>query len=64
MRGGDWDVSLFVNNITDERAVSTIDSGNMEWGAASVADGRAHTQRNYINRPREFGVRFIMRWGG
>jgi iron complex outermembrane recepter protein len=64
MRGDTWEVTAFVNNLTDERAVYNIDSGAYEWGAASVADGRAHTQKNYINRPREYGLRFIKRWGG
>lgn len=63
MRGGSWEVSLFVNNLTDERAVYTQESGLFEWGAASVADGRAHTQKSYVSRPREYGFRVIKRWG-
>jgi len=63
LRGSSWEVSLFVNNLTDERAVYTKESGLFEWGAASVADGRAHTQKNYISRPREYGLRVIKRWG-
>jgi outer membrane receptor protein involved in Fe transport len=55
MRGNSWEVSLFVNNLTDERAVYQTESGAFEWGAASVTDGRAHTQKTYINRPREYG---------
>ena len=64
MRGDSWEVSLFVSNLTDERAVYTQESGLFEWGAASIQDGRAHTQKNYINRPREYGFRVIKRWGG
>ena len=64
LRGDTWEVSAFVNNITDERAVYTIGSGAFEYGAASSKDGREHTQKNYINRPREFGIRLIKRWGG
>ena len=64
IRGDTWEVSAFVNNLTDERAVFQIDSGAYEWGAASSIDGRPHTQRNYINRPREYGIRVIKRWGG
>ncbi|MBT4522632.1 MAG: TonB-dependent receptor [Halieaceae bacterium] len=64
IRGETWEASLFVNNITDERAVFTAGSGAYEWGAASTTDGRAHTQKNYINRPREYGIRLIKRWGG
>jgi len=63
VRGDDWEVSLFVNNIWDERATYTINSGLMEWGMASIADGRDHVQRNYTNRPRELGVRFTKSWG-
>jgi outer membrane receptor protein involved in Fe transport len=63
LRGNTWDVSLFITNLTDERAVYTIESGNMEWGAANLADGRPHTQRNFVSRPREYGMRFVKRWG-
>ena len=64
MRGDSWDVSLFVNNLTDERAIYATGSGAYEWAAANLAEGRAHTQRDYVNRPREYGLRFIKRWGG
>jgi outer membrane receptor protein involved in Fe transport len=63
IRGEDWQVSIFVNNLTDERAVYTIGSGIMEWGMASAADGRDHVQRIYTNRPLEAGVRFTKSWG-
>jgi outer membrane receptor protein involved in Fe transport len=63
LRGETWDVSLFVTNLTDERAVYTIETGNMEWQAANLEDGRPHTQRNFVARPREYGIRFIKRWG-
>ena len=64
LRGPDWELSLFLNNFTDERAILTMEDGYMEWGMASVQDGRAHVQRAVTNRPREFGVRFMKRWGG
>jgi outer membrane receptor protein involved in Fe transport len=64
VRGDTWEVSAFVNNLTDERAVYTIGSGAFEWGAASAKDGRPHTQKSYINRPREYGLRLTKRWGG
>ncbi len=64
VRGDTWEVSAFVNNLTDERAVYQIESGAFEWGAASSIDGRPHTQKSYINRPREYGIRVIKRWGG
>jgi iron complex outermembrane receptor protein len=63
IRAERWEVSMFLNNITDERAVYQIGGGIMEWGMQSVADGRAHLQRRYIARPRELGVRFAMSWG-
>ena len=61
--GEDWEVNLFVNNITDERAVYTVQSGQFEWGAAQLAEGRPHHQTNYTNRPREVGIRYMKRWG-
>jgi iron complex outermembrane receptor protein len=63
MQGDDWDVSLFVNNLTDERAQYTHGDGYFDWAAANVADGRPHVGRVYTNRPREYGVRFMKRWG-
>jgi len=63
VRGEDWQVSVFLNNITDERATYTIGTGIMEWGMANAAEGRDHVQRVYTNRPREFGVRFTKSWG-
>jgi outer membrane receptor protein involved in Fe transport len=64
VRGDTWEVSAFVNNLTDERAIYQIESGAFEWAAASSIDGRAHTQKSYVNRPREYGIRLIKRWGG
>ncbi len=64
VRGESWEVSMFLNNITDERAIYTIDDGLFEWGMASQQDGRAHVQRAYTNRPREFGLRYTKSWGG
>ena len=63
VRGEDWELSFFVNNLTDERANYTYGTGQMNWSAASVQDGRPHFQKKYTNRPREFGVRFMKRWG-
>ena len=64
VRGPSWEVSLFLNNFTDERAIYTMVDGYMEWGMASVQDGRPHVQRAVTNRPREFGIRYMKRWGG
>jgi outer membrane receptor protein involved in Fe transport len=64
--GDDWQVDLFINNLTDERAIYTYNSGNgqMLWSAAQMAEGRPHHQNAYVARPREFGVRFTKSWGG
>ncbi|MEX2495323.1 MAG: TonB-dependent receptor [Woeseia sp.] len=59
----DWQVDLFVNNVTDERAVYTTGTGQFEWAAAQTAEGRAHHRTLYTARPREVGVRFSKRWG-
>jgi len=59
-----WEVSLFLNNLTDERCNYTTYSGQFEWGMASVADGRSRLQRVYTCRPREMGLRFTKTWGG
>jgi hypothetical protein len=63
VQGDDWDVSLFVNNVADERAQYTNGDGYFEWAAANVAEGRPHIGRIYTNRPREYGIRFTKRWG-
>ena len=61
--GEDWQADVFINNITDERALYTIQTGLYEWAAAQTAEGRDHHQTVYTNRPREVGVRFMKRWG-
>ena len=61
--GEDWQVDVFVNNITDERAIYTHQTGMFEWGVASLQDGRPHHVTQFTNRPREVGVRFMKRWG-
>ena len=63
IRGDDWEVALFVNNITDERATYTYGTLQMDWAFASAQDGRDHFQRKYTSRPREAGIRFMKRWG-
>lgn len=63
IRGEDWEVSMFLNNFTDERATYTYGTGQMLWAASSVAEGRAHVQKKFTNRPMEFGVRFTKSWG-
>jgi len=63
IRGEDWEVALFVNNITDERATYTYGTLQMDWAFASAQDGRDHFQRKFTSRPREAGIRFMKRWG-
>ena len=63
LQGDDWEASIFVNNLTDERADLTHNDGQFEWGAAQTAEGRPHTLRVFTNRPREVGVRYMKRWG-
>ena len=65
VRGVDWELAFFVNNLTDERAGYTFGdpTPQMDWAASSIQDGRAHWQKKFTNRPREFGVRFMKRWG-
>jgi iron complex outermembrane receptor protein len=63
IRGDDWEVSMYINNLTDERATYTTGTGLMGWAFASQEDGRDHFQRRYTNRPRELGIRFMKRWG-
>jgi outer membrane receptor protein involved in Fe transport len=58
----DWQASVFINNLTDERAQYTINTGQYEWGMANLAEGRPHLQRIFTSRPREFGVQFTKRW--
>ena len=56
-------LSTACNNITDERAIYTNNTGQFEWGAAQMAEGRAHHQTLYTARPREVGMRYMKRWG-
>ncbi len=61
--GDNWQVDVFINNLTDERALYMIDGGDYFWAMAQSAEGRPHLQRVWTNRPREFGVRYTKRWG-
>ena len=47
----EWQVDLFVNNLTDERAQYTEASGFFELPFASLQDGRDGYRRIYTNRP-------------
>jgi outer membrane receptor protein involved in Fe transport len=46
---GDWELAIFVDNFTDEQA--ELYKYDVPFGAITV------------NRPREYGVRFMKRWG-
>ena len=65
VRGDDWELSLFVNNISDERATYNIGSSTaqMNWAFGNLAEGRDHFQRRFTARPREYGMRYMKRWG-
>ena len=61
--GGDWWIEMFVRNITDERAhYSQTQVGG--YSQQNLSEGRMHVQNIYVNRPREFGMRFSKRFGG
>ena len=58
---GNWQVDAFVNNIGDERAqVYQGGSSEWQWGRQGQYDRVHHV---YTIRPREYGMRFSMRWG-
>jgi len=58
-----WQFDVFVNNLTDERAVYTIEPELFQWVAAQTDEGRDHHEMRYVSRPREAGIRFMYRWG-
>ena len=35
----------------------------MNWAFGNAAEGQDHWQKNFVARPREFGVRYTQRWG-
>jgi outer membrane receptor protein involved in Fe transport len=61
---GAWEIDVFVNNVTDERAQVWVGGSDFnkeyQWGRTGEYE---HYQRVFTNRPREYGVRFISRWG-
>jgi outer membrane receptor protein involved in Fe transport len=61
--GQDWELNVFINNITDERA-EIATSNAFEHLFSSAQDGVSSYHRIFTNRPREYGVRFMKRWGG
>lgn len=55
LTGDSWSIQLFVNNVTDERAVLFANPYEFDYFF-----GRA---RETVNRPREYGFRFIKSFG-
>ena len=55
INGDDWSVQLFVNNVTDERAVLFANPYEFDY---FFGHGR-----ETINRPREFGIRYSKSFG-
>ena len=64
VEGPTWEASVFINNLTDERATYSHEWGIYEYGQGSLVDGRTNVDRIYTNRPREMGLRFIKHFGG
>ncbi len=64
LRTGDgrWQIDLFVKNVTDERAQVWRggQSGTWQWGRSGEYE---HSHEIWTVRPREYGVRFLTRWG-
>ena len=57
-----WRIEGFVTNVGDERAVYYTGSGDFDWAFGNSSEYE-HSHRLYINRPREYGIRFSMKWG-
>ena len=57
-----WQVDLFVNNVTDERAqiYQGASLGAWQWGRTGEYE---HGHNVYTVRPREYGLRFSVQWG-
>ena len=64
LRSGDnrWQVDVFVRNVTDKRAqvYRGSDGGAWQWGRTGEYE---RSNEIWTVRPREFGVRFLTRWG-
>ena len=63
LQGEDWEFSVFINNLLDERAAYTYSGGQFLWGMGSSADGIDNHQYVSTNRPREIGIRYTQSWG-
>ena len=54
LMGDDWEVNLFINNVSDERADIAVNDWYFDFFFGNA--------RQYVNRPREVGVRYVKRW--
>ncbi len=61
-RDAGWQLEGFVNNVGDERAVYYTGTGDFDWAFGKTGE-YSNSHRLYINRPREYGIRFSMKWG-
>jgi iron complex outermembrane recepter protein len=62
LEGADWELHVFVNNVTNERAYySHASQGG--YTQQNIDEGRMHVETIYTNRPREYGIRFIKTFG-
>jgi outer membrane receptor protein involved in Fe transport len=61
--GRDWELNVFINNLTDERPEVTTRNA-FEHLFSSSQDGISSYHSIFTSRPREYGVRFMKRWGG
>ena len=52
--GDDWELDIFVNNLTDERAQIAVNDWYFDFFFGNA--------RQYTNRPREMGIRYTKRW--
>jgi outer membrane receptor protein involved in Fe transport len=62
LQGDDWEFSVFVNNLLDERAAYSYSNGQFLYSMGSSRDGVDNIQNVYTNRPREIGIRFTQSW--
>ncbi len=59
---GTWQIDLFVNNVTDERAQINVSNSTGEWSWGN-SNEYEHSTNVVTVRPREYGFRFYSRWG-
>lgn len=61
--GRDWELNVFLNNLTDERPEITTRNA-FEHLFSNSQDGVSSYHSIFTTRPREYGIRYTMRWGG